>query len=140
MTSLGLKLRPYNKQYYTCFLKSKISLMNLKSRNILLSVMTKNFWFCISGLFDELLPLREDLLLGDPRSLYLALIASQTHMQIEMYVQTLPIPPNLICKLLPRDSLSLPDSYTATLNEYLSIVLDSEVSPVFIWLPRFSWQ
>jgi len=48
-----------------------------------------------STLLDELLPLREDLLLGDPRSLYLALIANQEHTQIETYIQSLPIPPNL---------------------------------------------
>ena len=48
-----------------------------------------------SILLDELLPLREDLLLGDPRSLYLALLANQEHMQIESYIQSLPVPANL---------------------------------------------
>ena len=48
-----------------------------------------------STLLDELLPLRQDLLLGDPRSLYLALIANQARIQIDTYVQSLPVPPNL---------------------------------------------
>ncbi len=48
-----------------------------------------------SALLDELIPLREDLLLGDPQSLYLTLIANQEERQIEPYVQSLPAPPNL---------------------------------------------
>lgn len=48
-----------------------------------------------SALLDELIPLREDLLLGDPRSLYLALIANQEERKIEAYVQSLLVPSGL---------------------------------------------
>ncbi|OJW47170.1 MAG: hypothetical protein BGO67_03590 [Alphaproteobacteria bacterium 41-28] len=48
-----------------------------------------------STLLDELIPIRENLLLGDPRALYLALIANQEHKQINVYVKSLPVPPNL---------------------------------------------
>ncbi len=49
---------------------------------------------CVS-LLDALLPLRQDLLLGDPRALYLALIAGQDRIEEETYIDTLPVPPNL---------------------------------------------
>lgn len=48
-----------------------------------------------STLLDELLPLRQSLLLGDPRLLYITLLASQNRLGIEKYKQSLPIPPNL---------------------------------------------
>jgi hypothetical protein len=47
------------------------------------------------ALLDELLPLRQDLLRGDPRCLYLALIANKDHRQLDSYRQSLPIPPHL---------------------------------------------
>jgi len=48
-----------------------------------------------ADILDNLLPLREALLLGDPRALYLSLLASQNHKRIEPYVQSLDVPPNL---------------------------------------------
>jgi hypothetical protein len=48
-----------------------------------------------STLLDELLPLRQSLLLGDPRVLYITLLANQNRLEIEKYIQSLSIPPNL---------------------------------------------
>jgi hypothetical protein len=47
------------------------------------------------SLLDDMLSLRQDLLLGDSRALYIALLASQNRLEIEEYVQSLPIPPGL---------------------------------------------
>ena len=46
-------------------------------------------------LLEELLPLRQDLLLGDPRALYIALLANQDRLEIETYIKSLPVPSNL---------------------------------------------
>jgi hypothetical protein len=49
---------------------------------------------CLDTL-DDMLSLREELLLGDPRALYLTLIANQNHWGIESYVDFLVVPSNL---------------------------------------------
>ncbi len=48
-----------------------------------------------ADLLNELLSLRQDLLSGDPRALYLALIANQDNIREDNYIDSLPIPPNL---------------------------------------------
>ena len=42
-----------------------------------------------------MLPLRQALLLGDPRALYIALLANQDRLEIETYIKSLPVPANL---------------------------------------------